>query len=109
MGRVVDQIVAIQVGNDLDAPREDFLVEPADHGVNSFQSGCRIRSFAHEDDALDHIVVVYHHAIRAVNGLPDLPETDLGSLRDDRDVADPQGRAVLRFDHGLVDVLNVAD
>ena len=81
---VVHQIAAIEKRNDLHARRQDVLVEPLDLGVNAVQRRRRIRALAQEHDAFDHIVVIDHHAVGAVDGLADLPQTNLRPLRHDR-------------------------
>ncbi len=106
---VVNQIVAVQIRNDLYAGRKDVLIQPLHHGVKIFQHGGRVGALAQKDDALDHIVVVHHRPVRAMDRFADLAETNLRTLGHLRDVLHPQRRAILRLDDGLLDVLDALD
>ena len=79
--RVMHQIVAIQVGNDLHARGQDVIIQLLHHGVNALHRRRRVRAFAHEHDAFHDVVVVNHHAVGAMNGLSDLPQANLRPLR----------------------------
>ena len=43
-----------------------------DGGVYAVHRCRRVRAFAHEHDAFHDIVIVYHHAVRSMNGPSDL-------------------------------------
>src|SRR5262244_3168016 len=77
---VVNQVVAIQIGNDFDAPGKNLRVEALDHGVNALKSSGGVRALAHEDDAFDYVVIVHHHAIGAVKGFTDLSQANFRPL-----------------------------
>ena len=93
--------------NDLDAWRKKVVVQLVYFFVDRVQRGIGIRAFAQQDDAFDDIVVIDHFAVRAMNRLADLAQADLRALRDRRDIAHADRRAVLRLDHGFSMSLNV--
>ena len=66
-------------------------------------------AFPHEHDARNDVLVVDDPPVRAVDRPAELAEPDLGTLRDDGDVLDPDRRAVLRRDDRILDVLRRAD
>src|SRR5580658_3723218 len=109
VGRVVNEIVAIQIRNDLHTPWQDEVVQPFDHGMDSFERGGRVRTLAHEHNPFDHIVVIDHESVSPVNGLSNLAQADLRTLGYNSYVFQPQGRAVLCFEDGLFDILDIAN
>src|ERR1700722_3782377 len=78
--RVVHQIVAIEVRNDLHATRQNVIVEPLHHGMWRFQCCSGVRTLAHEHDAFHDVTVVDHHAVGSVDGFSDLAQADFWSL-----------------------------
>src|SRR5450631_2587612 len=52
---VVDQVAAVQVGNDLDALGKDLLVQLLNLLVNSIEGGIFVGAFEQEDDAADDV------------------------------------------------------
>src|SRR5580698_716537 len=109
VGRIVNEIVAIQIRNDLHTPRQDGVVQAFDHGMDSFERGGRVRTLAHEHNPFDHIVVIDHESVSPVNCLANLAQADLRTLGNDSYVFQPQGRAVLRFEDGLFDIPDIAN
>src|SRR5579862_7900252 len=109
VGCVVNQIVAVQIGDDLYARRQNLRVEAIDHGVEMLQHGCGVATFAQEDDALHDIVVIFNHAVGAMESFADLTEANLGALGDDGDVSHAYRSSGLSLENGLFDVVNVSD
>ena len=83
-----------------------MIIQPLDHGVKVLQHGGCVGAFPQKDDALDHIVVVHNSPVRTMDRLSDLPQPNLGPLRDLGNVLHLQRRAILRFDDGLLNVLD---
>jgi len=50
------------------------VVQLLDGGVYPIHCCRRVRPFTHEDDAFNYIVIVNHHAVRAMNGPSNLAQ-----------------------------------
>ena len=72
--------------------------------VDAVQRRVRIRAFAQQHDAFDHVVVVDDSAVLVVNRFAIPAQADLRTLRDGGDVLDPQRRSVLSLDRRFFDV-----
>ena len=103
------QLAAVEEGDNLHAGREDMFVELLDFGVNADEGLVGVGAFAKQDDAFDDVIIVNYFSIFAVNGLADLSEADFGALGDRGDILHAEGRAVLRFDDGLLDVVDIGE
>ena len=73
---VVDQVAAVQVGNDLDALGKDLLVQLLNLLVNSIEGGIFVGAFEQEDDAADDVILVDDLTVDFVDGVTHLTETD---------------------------------
>ena len=76
--------------------------------VNALQDRIGVIAFLQQHDAFHRVGIVDDGAVGAVRGAADLAEANLGSLHDGGDVLDADRRAVLRLDHGVLDVLHGA-
>src|SRR5580658_6602189 len=77
--------------------------------MNPIQRCRRVRALPEKYDSLHDVVIVDHHAVRSVNRLPYLTQTNLRTLRDHANVFDTKCRSVLRLDYGLLDIHHVSD
>ena len=91
--------------NDLHARRQETLIELLDLLVQRRPARVRIRTLAQQHDPGDHVVVVDHLALLAVDCLTQLAQPDLRPLLDTRDVAHAHGSSVLRLQHRVADVV----
>src|SRR5580704_10354722 len=107
--RVVHQIVAIQVRNDLHAARQNVIVEPPHHGMDSFECCGRVGTLAHEHDAFHYVTVIDHHAVGSVDGFSDLAQADFWPLGDVGNIFYAQRGAVLGFEDGFFDVADAVN
>jgi hypothetical protein len=62
---VVEQVAAVEEGNDLDAGGQDVVVELFDLGVDAFEGGVGVVALLQQDDAFDDVVVVDELAVFA--------------------------------------------
>src|SRR5277367_6968247 len=51
MGRVMDQVIAVQVRNDLHARWKNMLIQSPNHGVNGVQRGGGVRALAQKHNS----------------------------------------------------------
>jgi hypothetical protein len=72
--------------------------------MERFERRIGIRPLAQKSDPGDHVVVVDNLAVLAVIGPCKLSEPDLGTLGDDRYVANSERRALPRDEHGFFDI-----
>ena len=93
-GGVVQQDAAIEERHDLHARRQDLLVQLFHLLVNGHQRLVRVRAFAQQDDAFDHIRVVQNFAVAPPVRLADLTQPDLRPLRDRGDILHAHRRSV---------------
>ena len=63
VGCKVNQIAAVDKRHDLNAGRQNVVVQLLDFFVNAHQRGIGIRSFAQQNNSRDHIVVVDDFAV----------------------------------------------
>ena len=63
MGGVVQQVAAIEEGNDLNAGGKDVVVQLGDLLVDAFEDSIGVVAFMEQDDAFDSIVVVDELAV----------------------------------------------
>ena len=83
MGRVVDQVAAVQVGYDFTPCGSMRSFNSAIFSCSARRS-CRLRALAQQHDPLHHIVVVDHPAVHPVDGFADLAQADFRPLLDRR-------------------------
>ena len=126
----VSEVGAVEEGNNLDARREQTclggdcgraLVEEASwnrwlcsrpveffgFGFDCDESGIGICTLLQQQRAFDDVGIVDDLAVVGAIRLGDLAEPDLGSLLDDRDVLDADGRAVRSLDDSVFNLLHV--
>ena len=84
----LDQIRAVEEGNDLHALGQDAVVQLVDFVVNALQDRIGVVALLQQHDAFDGVGVVDDGSVRAMGGAADLPEADLWSLRNSGDVLD---------------------
>src|SRR5579863_9505913 len=65
----LDENAAVKKRDDLDAGREDTVVEFLNLGVNAHESLIGIGAFPEQDDAFDDIAIVNNFSVFAVDGL----------------------------------------
>ncbi len=108
VGGEVHQAAAVEERNHLDAGRQNVMVQLIDLGVNRVENGVGVGALAQQNDALDHVAVVDHLAVGAMDRFADLAQADFRPLRNRAEILHPDGRAVHRLDHGIGDVVNTA-
>ncbi len=109
MRREVDQVAAVEEGNDLHSRREEMVVEVIHFLVERGQHRVPVCPFAQQNDSLHRIGLIDNRAILPVSRLSDLSQPDLWPLRYERDLTDVDGRTVLRFENRLPDISYVAE
>ncbi len=95
VGGELEQVAAVEEGNDLHARRQDVLVELLDLGVDALRGSVGVVALLQQDDAFDDVAVVDELAVVAADclllligagasprlaGLADLAEADLRAL-----------------------------
>src|SRR5260370_4062376 len=88
------------MGDKFNALGQESVVEFVDLDVECVERGVGFGSFAKQDDAFDHILVVDDSAVFAADGFSQLPQTNLGRLHDDGHVANATRRPVHTLDDG---------
>src|SRR5271166_1705219 len=106
---VIHQIVPVEIRDDLYSRWKYVVIESLDHGMNALQHLRRVCSFTQKHNTFHHVVIVLNHTVGPMDRLANLPETNLGPLRDHGHVFYSYGGAVLRLDHGLFDITDVLD
>src|SRR5579864_3285395 len=109
MAGEVDQVAAVDEGNDLHPGGQDVVVHLLDLFVEGLESRIRRRSLAQQDDPGDDVVVIDDLAVFAVDGSGELSEADFWTLRDYGDIPHAQGRAVSSENNRLLDIANPVD
>ena len=109
MGRIVDEVAPVVEGHDLHAGGQDLLVQLLHFLVDPLEGRVELRALTHEHDAGDYVAVVDDLAVLPTDGPAELTQANLRALRDDGDILDPDGGAVLGGDHRILDVLHGAD
>ena len=95
-----DQIGAGEEGLDPDAVGEKAVVGLVDLVVNAGEDGVGVFAFLTKDDTFDGVGIVEDGAVGEACGAADLAQANLGTLGDNGDVANVDGRAVGGFDDG---------
>src|SRR6266436_4182226 len=95
------EVAAVQERNNLHSGRKNALVQLLHLFMNGYQRFIRIGALPQEDDSLHGIFAIEDRAICAANGFADLPQANFRTLRDDANVLDANGSAILRFDQLL--------
>jgi len=105
VGGELQQVAAVQEGNDLDSLGKDVVVEFLDLVMDTDEHAVGVVALMQEDYALDDIAVVDELAVGAADGFADLAKADLGAFDYFGDVRDLEGGAVLGLEDGLRDVV----
>src|SRR5216683_6770499 len=100
------EVVTVEERDDLDARRQDVIVQLRDFGFDTLERRLGFGALAEQDDALYHVVVVDDMAVLSMNRLSIAAQPDLGTLSHNGNVLDTQCRSVLRFDDGVFDILD---
>src|ERR1700686_2166655 len=103
--RGVHEVTAVEMGNNFYALGQEPIIQFVDLDVERVEGGVGFGSFAKQDDAFDHVLVVDDSAIFAADCFSELPQTNLGRLHDDGDVPDADGRSIHALDDGGGDVV----
>src|SRR5579872_6199938 len=98
---VVNQVAAIDEGNDLHARRQNMTVQFLHFLVNPLKSCIGGRSLSQKNDPRDDIIVVNNLFVFTVNSPSKLAEPKLRSLRNDSNVFYPEWGAILAEDDGF--------
>src|ERR1039458_4183264 len=117
--RVLDQIGAVEEGNHFHALGQDAVVQIVDFLVDAQQDGVGVGALLQQGDTFDGVGIVDDLAVVIdllavddcvwLGGLADLPQANLGALRDGGDVLDLDGGAVGVLDDGILDVLDAGE
>src|SRR5580692_893183 len=105
----VNEIAAVDEWNNLHARRQNMIVQFVHFFMDALQSRVCHSAFAQEHDAGHDIVVIDDLSVFPVNRLSGLAESNLGTLRHDRNILHPQRRAIFCQDDCLRDVLGAVD
>src|SRR5580698_820395 len=101
----VQEIGAVEKGNDLHARRKHALVQLLHLRVDAFQRCVRVVALLQQHNAFHGIGVIEELAVIVDGyGLADLTEADLRSLYDRSDIADRERSSVLSLQRNLGDV-----
>src|ERR1700749_735941 len=103
----MQQVAAIQEGDDLHSRRQDLSIELGHLLVDTSQSRIGIVALLEQDDTFDHVVVVDDLVVLQPNGLAYLAQADLWPLLDGGNVPDLQGGSVGSLELGLFNVVDV--
>ena len=63
VSRLMHQIVAIEIGDDLHPRGQNMVVEPFDHRVQAFQHSRGVCAFTKEHDPFDDVIVIVDHTV----------------------------------------------
>ena len=109
VGGEVQQVASVDEGDNLHALRQNLVVQFLYFLMDAFQHGLCIVALLQHGDARNYIVVIDDSSVLAVIRLAKLAKPDLRSLRNDGYVFDPERRAGLGGNDGVLDVLDVLD
>src|ERR1017187_4474041 len=84
--RVMQQIAAVEHGNDLHTLRQDVVVELLHLLVNPVECRAFFGPLAHQHAALDDVGLIHNHAVRTMIGSGHMPQPNFGAPFDDSDV-----------------------
>src|SRR5271166_4642775 len=102
--RVMNQIAAIQVRDDLHSRRKDAGVQFLDLLVNPFERGFGLGAFAQQNDSFDDIVIIHRPPVVPQDGFTELSEADSRPLYDVAKITHANRGAVLRLQYGFADI-----
>src|ERR1700691_3273086 len=106
--RVMEQIAAVEHGNDLHTLGQDVVVELVHLLVNPFECGAFFGPLAHQDAALDDVGLIDNDAVRTMIGSGHVPQPNSGAPLDDRDVLYANRSPIRSRQHGVLDILHTA-
>ena len=95
VGGEVNEITAVDEGNDLYAGRQNTVVQLLHFFVEPLERCFGLGPFPHGHPGRNHIIVVDDLPVLAVNGAAELAEPNLRTLRHHGDILDAQRRAAL--------------
>ena len=94
---VVDEVAAVEVGDDPDSFGKDAIVQLGDLLVNGGQGGIFIGALLEEENAIDGVAVVDDLAVFAMEGIAHLAEPHTRAFGHVSDVRDAEGGSGLGF------------
>ena len=106
MRGVTDQVAAVKIRDDLHARRQHVAINVVHLFVQGYQGLFGVGSFAQQHDALNHVIVIYNFAVLARQRFAEFSQPDFCALRNLGDIANADGRAILRLQHGGAHVVN---
>src|ERR1700682_2039538 len=100
----MNEIAAVEKGNDLNAPRQDTFIEFFDFLMNRHKRGVGISTLSEQHNSFDHVVIVEDVPVSAMNRFADSPKAYFGSLRNGGYIFDPDRGSALSLDDGPLDI-----
>src|ERR1700691_2326243 len=104
----MEQIAAVEHGNDLHTLGQDVIVELVHLLVNPFERGAFFGPLAHQHAALDDVGLIDNDAVRTVIGSGHVPQPNSGAPLDDRNVLYANRSPIRSRQHGVLDILHTA-
>src|SRR5579883_1654065 len=102
--RVVQQIAAIQHRNNLDARRQETVIELFHFLVDGIQGRLLLRAFAHQNDALNDVRFIDNAPVLHVVGPSHVTQPDLRPLSHFADIFYAKSRSCLRLQNRIFNV-----
>src|SRR5260370_12788787 len=95
VGSKMNKVAAVKEWRDLHTGRKDAVIQLFDLFMNGLKGFICVCAFAQQHDSFDHVPIVKHAAVGPMNRFADLPEANLWTLRDRRDVSHTESGSVL--------------
>src|SRR5580704_9598605 len=105
----MQQVAAIQHGNDLDTFGQDPGIQLLYFLVDGVERGLLLGALEHQNDALDYVGLVDDDTIATMSGAGHVSQADPGAPPDVGYVLNSDGRSGLIRQDRLFDVLRIAD
>src|SRR5580658_4618844 len=105
----MEQIAAIEHGNDLHTLGQNVIVELVHLFVNPIDRRAFFSPFAHQHAALDDVGLIYNDAVRTMIGSGHAPQPNSGAPVDDRDVLYANWGPIRSGQHGILDILHTPE
>src|SRR5580658_9667603 len=104
----MEQIAAIEHGNDLHTLGQNVIVELVHLFVNPIDRRAFFSPFAHQHAALDYVGLIYNDAVRTMIGSGHAPQPNSGAPVDYSYVLDANWSPIRSRQHGVLDILHTA-
>ena len=105
----MQKVAAVEKRNNPDARGQQMFIQVFDFFMQKIEHVIGVCAFAQEHNAFDHVAVIEHFPVFAVDGARNLAQPDLWTLRDIGEIANADGGSVLGFDEGLPDIGSVSE